>query len=129
MKKGAKKAIAARTTDEPAAPPTPATPTTAPSTTTEEESGADDSRDSVPTLITLDEGDGEALVRLEARKAELTSHLREFLLIGREQDEGDVASFIEDLGRLGFGIQHSVVRERILGELQDMIKLKHHYHI
>jgi len=125
LKKGAKKATAPRTADEPAAPPTPTPPTTAPSTTTEEEPGSDDSGDSVPTLVTLDEGAGEALVRLEARKAELISHLREFLLIGREQDEGDVASFIEDLGRLGFGIQHSVVRERVLGDLQDMIKLKH----
>jgi len=91
LKKGAKKATAPQTADEPAAPPAPTPPTTAPSTTTEEESGADDSGDSVPTLVTLDEGAGEALVRLEARKAELTSHLREFLLIGREQDEGDVA--------------------------------------
>ena len=74
--------------------------------------------------ITLDEGAGEALVRLDARRAELTSHLREFLLIGREQDEEDVAAFIEDLGRLGFGIEHAVVRERVLDELQQMIKLK-----
>ncbi len=74
--------------------------------------------------ITLDEGAGEALVWLDARRAELTSHLREFLLIGREQDEGDVAAFIEDLGRLGFGIEHAVVRERVLDELQQMIKLK-----
>jgi hypothetical protein len=125
LKKGAKKATAPRTTEEPAAPADTSTPpTTAPSTTAEEEPGAEDSGDSVPTLVTLDEGAGEALVRLEARKAELTSHLREFLLIGREQDEGDVASFIEDLGRLGFGIQHSVVRERVLAELQEMIKLK-----
>jgi hypothetical protein len=73
---------------------------------------------------TLDEGGGESLVRLEARRAELTSHLREFLLIGREQDDDDVAAFIEDLGRLGFGINHAIVRERVLDELQQMIKLK-----
>ena len=77
-----------------------------------------------PTPITLDEGAGEALVRLESRKAELTSHLREFLLIGREQDEDDVSAFIEDLGRLGFGIEHEVVRGQILDELQQMIQLK-----
>lgn len=77
-----------------------------------------------PTPITLDEGAGEALVRLESRKAELTSHLREFLLIGREQDEDDVSAFIEDLGRLGFGIEHEVVRGKILDELQQMIQLK-----
>jgi hypothetical protein len=46
------------------------------------------------------------------------------LLIGREQDEDDVAAFIEDLGQLGFSIEHSSVRERILDELQQMIKLK-----
>ncbi|MBT4058965.1 MAG: hypothetical protein HOE69_01485 [Euryarchaeota archaeon] len=74
--------------------------------------------------MTLDEGGSEALVRLESRRAELTSHLREFLLIGREQDEDDVAAFIEDLGQLGFSIEHSSVRERILDELQQMIKLK-----
>ena len=73
-----------------------------------------------PTPITLDEGAGEALVRLESRKAELTSHLREFLLIGREQDEDDVSAFIEDLGRLGFGIEHEVVRGQILDELQQI---------
>jgi hypothetical protein len=77
-----------------------------------------------PTPVTLDEGAGEALVRLESRKAELTSHLREFLLIGREQDEDDVSAFIEDLGRLGFGIEHEVVRGKILDELQKMIQLK-----
>lgn len=77
-----------------------------------------------PTPVTLDEGAGEALVRLESRKAELTSHLREFLLIGREQDENDVSAFIEDLGRLGFGIEHEVVRGKILDELQQMIQLK-----
>lgn len=77
-----------------------------------------------PTPVTLDEGAGEALVRLESRKAELTSHLREFLLIGREQDEDDVSAFIEDLGRLGFGIEHEVVRGQILDELQRMIQLK-----
>ncbi len=83
-----------------------------------------DAPEEVETPITLDEGGGEALVRLESRRAELTSHLREFLLIGREQDEDDVAAFIEDLGRLGFGIEHGVVRERVLDELQQMIKLK-----
>ena len=77
-----------------------------------------------PTPVTLDEGAGEALVRLESRKAELTSHLREFLLIGREQDEDDISAFIEDLGRLGFGIEHEVVRGQILDELQQMIQLK-----
>ena len=77
-----------------------------------------------PTPVTLDEGAGEALVRLESRKAELTSHLREFLLIGREQDEDDISAFIEDLGRLGFGIEHEVVRGQILDDLQQMIQLK-----
>jgi hypothetical protein len=77
-----------------------------------------------PAPVTLDEGAGEALVRLESRKAELTSHLREFLLIGREQDEDDVSAFIEDLGRLGFGIEHEVVRGKVLDELQQMIQLK-----
>lgn len=77
-----------------------------------------------PAPMTLDEGGSEALVRLDSRKAELTSHLREFLLIGKEQDSEDVSAFIEDLGRLGFGIKHSIVRERILDELQHMIKLK-----
>ena len=85
---------------------------------------ADDTVEEFDNPITLDEGAGESLVRLDARRAELTSHLREFLLIGREQDEDDVTAFIEDLGRLGFGIEHSVVRERILDELQQMIKLK-----
>jgi len=78
-----------------------------------------------PAPLTLDEGAGEALVRLESRRAELTSHLREFLLIGREQDEDDVSAFIEDLGRLGFGIEHEIVRGQILDELQQMIQLKH----
>lgn len=77
-----------------------------------------------PTPVTLDEGASEALVRLESRKAELTSHLREFLLIGREQDEDDVSAFIEDLGRLDFGIEHELVRRQILDELQQMIQLK-----
>ncbi|MBO58253.1 MAG: hypothetical protein CMA77_04585 [Euryarchaeota archaeon] len=85
---------------------------------------ADNAVEEFDVPITLDEGAGESLVRLDARRAELTSHLREFLLIGREQDEDDVTAFIEDLGRLGFGIEHSVVRERILDELQQMIKLK-----
>ncbi|MDP6379239.1 MAG: hypothetical protein QF885_06300 [Candidatus Thalassarchaeaceae archaeon] len=87
---------------------------------------SDEPVEEIASSITLEEGGGEALVRLEARRAELTSHLREFLLIGREQDEDDVAAFIEDLGRLGFGIGHGVVRERILDELQQMIKLKQH---
>ena len=79
----------------------------------------------IPSPITLDEGGSESLVKLESRRAELTSHLREFLLIGKEQDEEDISAFIEDLGRLGFGIQHAVVRDRILDELQQMIALKH----
>ena len=79
----------------------------------------------IPSPITLDEGGSESLVKLESRRAELTSHLREFLLIGKEQDEEDILAFIEDLGRLGFGIQHAVVRDRILDELQQMIALKH----
>ena len=41
----------------------------------------------IPSPITLDEGGSESLVKLESRRAELTSHLREFLLIGKEQDE------------------------------------------
>lgn len=129
LKKGAKKATSPRPTTSTPEPPTP-TPEPAPTepeiaeepspTPAEEEPEEEES----PTLITLDEGASEAIVRLEARTAELTSHLREFLLIGRDQDEGDIAAFIEDLGRLGFGIQHSIVRDRILGELQEMIKLK-----
>ncbi|MDP7312545.1 MAG: hypothetical protein QF831_03820, partial [Candidatus Thalassarchaeaceae archaeon] len=87
---------------------------------------SDEPVEEIASPVTLEEGGGEALVRLDARRAELTSHLREFLLIGREQDENDVAAFIEDLGRLGFGIGHGVVRERILDELQQMIKLKQH---
>ena len=79
----------------------------------------------IKSTITLDEGGSESLVKLESRRAELTSHLREFLLIGKEQDEEDISAFIEDLGRLGFGIQHAVVRDRILDELQQMIALKH----
>jgi len=137
LKKGIKKATATRPTTSTPEPPTPTpaptpTPTPAP-TPTELEAPADPSPTpaeaepeggEIPTLMTLDEGAGEAIVRLEARTAELSSHLREFLLIGRDQDEGDIAAFIEDLGRLGFGIQHSMVRDRILGELQEMIQLK-----
>lgn len=117
---------AALPTKAPVIEPEPELPAPDPEPIKEQPPQTDEPVEEIVTPLTLDEGGGEALVRLEARRAELTSHLREFLLIGREQDEDDVAAFIEDLGRLGFGIEHSVVRERILDELQQMIKLKQH---
>ena len=80
--------------------------------------------DTDPAPVTVDDGSGASMLELEARRAELTSQLREFLLVGRQHDELDIAAFIDDLGRLGFGIQHSEVREHILAELTNMIGLR-----
>ncbi len=80
--------------------------------------------DTSPAPVTVDEGAGASMLELEARRAELTSQLREFLLVGRQLDDVDIAAFIEDLGRLGFGIQHAEVREHILAELTNMINLR-----
>ncbi len=73
-----------------------------------------------PTDLTIDEGSGSAIIELEARLAELHSHIREFLLIGREQDANDVTAFVEDLGGQGFQVSHAMVRNRILTEITAM---------
>ena len=80
--------------------------------------------DTGPAPLTVDDGSGASMLELEARRAELTSQLREFLLVGRQHDEMDIAAFIDDLGRLGFGIQHAEVREHILAELTNMVSLR-----
>ena len=72
------------------------------------------------TDLTIDEGSGSAIIELEARLAELHSHIREFLLIGREQDANDVTAFVEDLGGQGFQVSHAMVRNRILTEITAM---------
>ena len=73
-----------------------------------------------PTDLTIDEGSGSAIIELEARLAELQSHIREFLLISREHDANDVAAFVEDLGDQGFQVSHAMVRNRILTEITSM---------
>ena len=73
-----------------------------------------------PMDLTIDEGSGSAIIELEARLAELHSHIREFLLIGREQDANDVTAFVEDLGAQGFQVSHAMVRNRILTEITAM---------
>ena len=73
-----------------------------------------------PTDLTIDEGAGSAIIELEARIAELHSHIREFLLISREHDANDVAAFVEDLGGQGFQVSHAMVRNRILAEITAM---------
>ncbi|MDE0707447.1 MAG: hypothetical protein OSB33_00700 [Candidatus Poseidoniales archaeon] len=75
---------------------------------------------SAPTDLTIDEGSGSAIIELEARIAELHSHIREFLLIGREHDANDVTAFVEDLGTQGFRVSHAMVRNRILAEITAM---------
>ena len=76
--------------------------------------------DSSPVELTIDEGTGSAIIDLDARLAELHSHIREFLLISREHDANDVAAFVEDLGEHGFQIGHAVVRNRIMEEITEM---------
>ncbi len=73
-----------------------------------------------PTELTIDEGAGSAIIELEARIAELHSHIREFLLISREHDANDVTAFVEDLGGQGFQVSHAMVRNRILAEITAM---------
>ena len=73
-----------------------------------------------PTELTIDEGSGSAIIELEARIAELHSHIREFLLISREHDANDVTAFVEDLGGQGFQVSHAMVRNRILSEITAM---------
>ncbi|MEE2812663.1 MAG: hypothetical protein VX627_06565 [Candidatus Thermoplasmatota archaeon] len=70
--------------------------------------------------ITIDEGSGAAIIELDSRMAELHSYIREFLLIGREQDANDITAFVEDLGSQGFRVSHAVVRNRILSEITAM---------
>ena len=76
--------------------------------------------DSNPVELTIDEGTGSAIIDLEARIAELHSHIREFLLISREHDANDVTAFVEDLGEQGFQVGHAVVRNRIMDEITEM---------
>ena len=73
-----------------------------------------------PSELTIDEGAGSAIIELEARIAELHSHIREFLLISREHDANDVTAFVEDLGGQGFQVSHAMVRNRILAEITAM---------
>ena len=73
-----------------------------------------------PTNLTIDEGTGSAIIELDARIAELHSHIREFLLISREHDANDVTAFVEDLGAQGFQVSHAMVRDRILAEITAM---------
>jgi hypothetical protein len=75
---------------------------------------------SAPTDLTIDEGSGSAIIELEARIAELHSHIREFLLISREHDANDVTAFVEDLGAQGFRVSHAMIRNRILAEITAM---------
>ncbi len=72
------------------------------------------------TDLTIDEGSGSAIIELEARIAELHSHIREFLIISREHDANDVTAFVEDLGTQGFRVSHAMVRNRILAEITAM---------
>ena len=76
--------------------------------------------DSNPVELTIDEGTGSAIIDLEARIAELHSHIREFLLISREHDANDVTAFVEDLGEQGFQVGHAVVRNRVMDEITEM---------
>ena len=76
--------------------------------------------ESSPVELTIDEGTGSAIIDLEARIAELHSHIREFLLISREHDANDVSAFVEDLGEQGFQVGHAVVRNRIMDEITEM---------
>ena len=73
-----------------------------------------------PGRTTIDEGAGVALIELEARLAELHSHIREFLLISVDPDAHDITAFVEDLGGQDFRIDHTVVRDRILDEISAM---------
>ena len=77
---------------------------------------------STPAPVTIDEGAAPALLELESRMAELQSHIREFLLIGREHDANDVTAFVEDLGERGYRVQHEVVRDRIFTEVSEMAR-------
>ena len=76
--------------------------------------------DAAPSSLTIDEGSGSAIIELEARLAELHSHIREFLLISREHDANDVTAFVEDLGGQGFKVTHAMVRNRIMSEITAM---------
>jgi hypothetical protein len=76
------------------------------------------------TNLTIDEGTGSAIIELDARIAELHSHIREFLLISREHDANDVTAFVEDLGGQGFQVSHAMVRNRILAEISAMANLR-----
>ncbi len=79
-----------------------------------------ESADSSPVQLTIDEGAGAAIIDLDARLAELHSHIREFLLIGREHDANDVTAFVEDLGEQGFQTDHALVRNKIMEEITEM---------
>jgi len=74
--------------------------------------------------VTIDEGAGAAMMELEARAAELQSHIREFLIIGKVHDSSDISAFVDDLGARGFHVNHAVVRDNILDEIKQMIELR-----
>lgn len=84
----------------------------------------DESAEGTAVEVTIDEGAGAALIELEARAAELHSHIREFLIVGKAQDASDISAFVDDLGDRGFHVDHSVVRDKILDEIKRMIALR-----
>jgi hypothetical protein len=80
--------------------------------------------ESSPTPTTLDEGAGQALVTLQARRAELHALIREFLLLSDAPSGDDITIFIEDLAKHGFGVDHVVVRDIVFVEIEEMATRK-----
>ena len=76
--------------------------------------------ESSPTLTTLDEGAGQALVTLQARQAELHALTREFLLLSDAPSIEDISIFIEDLAKHGFGVEHEGVRDIVFAQIKEM---------
>jgi hypothetical protein len=113
-------------------PPTPiavesqpaAIPVTTPEEVHPQEVQSGSSQQTLMPESTIDEGDTEALVALESRMPELTSHLRDFLLIVKMEDEADIIAFMQELGRHGFGIEHQSVQNRVLEVMHDLIALR-----
>ncbi len=68
-------------------------------------------------------GSEQAVLELEARNAELESSIRDFLLIGHSEDSDDLESFFSSLGRQGFAVEFSMVRQHITTKLSEISAL------
>ena len=88
---------------------------------TQEEMVQDDlSSNQIETVMEAEEV--AALIELDNRSAELDSAIRDFLVIGKIDDEDDLDAFLTKLGAQGFAVEFVSVKNKIITKLKELNK-------